>query len=139
MDVDAPGVFRAAGGVVVRRDRKAPRVLLIHRPRYDDWTLPKGKNEPGERDEDAALREVEEETGIRCELGDEAGETSYRDARGRPKVVRYWVMEPTERGGSFTPNREVDELRWCTRREAGKLLTYAHDRRLLTRLPQDVL
>ena len=70
-------------------------MLLVHRPRYDDWTLPKGKNEPGERDEDAALREVEEETGFRCTLGDPAGETRYDDAKGRPKVVRYWVMEPT--------------------------------------------
>ena len=66
----------------------------MHRPRYDDWTLPKGKNEPGERDEDAALREVEEETGFRCTLGDPAGETRYDDSKGRPKVVRYWVMEP---------------------------------------------
>ncbi len=98
VDVDASGVVRAAGGVVVRRRRsEGPLVLLVHRPRYDDWTLPKGKNEPGERDEDAALREVEEETGFRCTLGDPAGETRYDDSKGRPKVVRYWVMEPTAR------------------------------------------
>ena len=138
VDVDASGVVRAAGGVVVRDGEEGPRVLLVHRPRYDDWSLPKGKNEPGERDEDAALREVEEETGLRCTLGDPAGETRYQDSKERPKVVRYWVMEPTE-DHIFTPNREVDELRWCTRREAGKLLTYTHDRRLLAELPEGVL
>jgi 8-oxo-dGTP diphosphatase len=123
---------------VVRSVGEEPRVLLVHRPRYDDWTLPKGKNDPGERDEDAAVREVEEETGLRCRLGEPAGETRYHDSKGRPKVVRYWVMEPT-RDETFTPNREVDELRWCTRREAGKLLSYPHDRRLLARIPADVL
>jgi 8-oxo-dGTP diphosphatase len=138
VDVAAAGVVRAAGGVVVRKEREEPHVLLVHRPRYDDWTLPKGKNELGERDEDAALREVEEETGFRCTLGDPAGETRYDDSKGRPKLVRYWVMEPT-RDHAFTPNREVDELRWCTRREAGKLLTYPHDRVLLARLPKTVL
>jgi 8-oxo-dGTP diphosphatase len=140
VDVDAFGVVRAAGGIVRRAadpDGEAS-VLLVHRPRYDDWTFPKGKNEIGERDEDAALREVEEETGFRCALGDRAGETRYVDAKGRPKVVRYWVMAPTH-DHTFTPNREVDELQWCTRREAGKLLTYAHDRQLLAELPDDVL
>jgi 8-oxo-dGTP diphosphatase len=138
VDVDASGLVRAAGGVVVRDVGGEPEVLLVHRPRYDDWTLPKGKNEPGEPDEDAALREVEEETGFRCTLGDPAGETRYHDSKGRPKVVRYWMMEPAE-DHAFAPNREVDELRWCTRREAGKLLTYPHDRRLLTDLPQALL
>ena len=140
VDVDATGVIRAAGGVVVR-----PRagdgesdLLLVHRPRYDDWTFPKGKNEPGEPDEDAALREVEEETGYRCTLDACAGETRYTDSKGRPKVVRYWVMRPTA-DHTFTPNREVDQLVWCTRREAGKLLTYGHDRRLLAELSDDVL
>ena len=144
VDVDAFGVVRAAGGIVRRAgagdgdgDGEAS-VLLVHRPRYDDWSFPKGKNETGERDEDAALREVEEETGLRCVLGDPAGETRYVDSKGRPKVVRYWVMTPTHEP-AFTPNREVDELCWCTRREAGKLLTYAHDRQLLAELPDDVL
>jgi 8-oxo-dGTP pyrophosphatase MutT (NUDIX family) len=140
VDVDAAGVVRAAGGIVRRAgagDGDAA-VLLVHRPRYDDWTFPKGKNETGERDEDAALREVEEETGYRCELGDPVGETRYEDSKGRPKVVRYWVMTPTH-DHTFTPNREVDALHWCTRREAGKLLTYDHDRRLLAELPDDVL
>jgi len=119
-------------------DHGEPDILLVHRPRYDDWSLPKGKNEPGEADEDAALREVEEETGYRCTLGAPAGETRYHDSKGRRKVVHYWVMQPTEEH-AFAPNREVDELVWCTRREAGKLLTYDHDRRLLLELPDDVL
>ena len=140
VDVDTSGVVRAAGGIVRRAQalEDDATVLLVHRPRYDDWTFPKGKNETGERDEDAALREVEEETGLRCELGDPAGETRYEDSKGRPKVVRYWVMTP-KHDHTFTPNREVDDVRWCTRREAGMLLTYAHDRQLLAELPDDVL
>jgi 8-oxo-dGTP pyrophosphatase MutT (NUDIX family) len=140
VDVDASGVVRAAGGVVVRprAEDGEPDILLVHRPRYDDWTFPKGKNERGETDEDAALREVEEETGFRCTLDAPAGETRYTDSKGRPKVVHYWIMRPTA-DHTFTPNREVDELVWCTRREAGKLLTYGHDRRLLSEIPDDVL
>ena len=87
------GVVRAAGGVVTRGE--PPEVLVVHRPRYDDWSFPKGKAEPGERDEDCALREVEEETGLRCELREELPSTSYTDARGRPKRVRYWLMTPS--------------------------------------------
>ena len=80
----------AAGGVV-RRDG---RILLVHRPKYDDWTLPKGKLDAGEGFEEAALREVEEETGFRCELGDELEPTAYTDGKGREKLVRYWEMTP---------------------------------------------
>ena len=111
-----------------------PEVLLVHRPRYDDWSLPKGKADPGERDEETALREVEEETGLRCELGPPAGQTRYRDSKGRDKVVHYWLMQPTanaDGAGSFVPNDEVDELRWYTIPEATRCLTYAHDRKLL--------
>jgi len=133
---DQPGgkVVRAAGGVVVRhRPGGGWELLLVHRPRYDDWSLPKGKVDPGETDEQTALREVEEETGLRCRLGEELAETRYRDAKGRPKVVRYWHMEP-EAAREFVANDEIDELRWCTRLEAGRLLTYAHDRSLVARL-----
>lgn len=131
-------LVRAAGGLVLRDDGDAVRVLLVHRPR-GDWTFPKGKADPGETDPETALREVEEETGLRCELGDPAGETRYTDAAGRPKVARYWLMTASETAHEFAPNREIDGLRWCTRREAAKLLSYLPDRRLLADLPEDVL
>jgi 8-oxo-dGTP diphosphatase len=115
---------RAAGGVV-RRDG---RIAVVHRPRYDDWSLPKGKLDPGETWEEAALREVREETGLECELGEELSSTSYRDRKGRSKLVRYWLMEPV--GGEFAPNDEVDELRWLTPAEAAALLTYPRDKEL---------
>jgi 8-oxo-dGTP diphosphatase len=130
----------AAGGVVHRRRRRGVRrrdeVVVVHRPRYDDWSLPKGKRDASDSDDAAtALREVEEETGLRCELGDFLGETRYRDNRGRDKVVRYWLMTPVDGPrAAFVPNREVDELRWCTPTEAGRLLTYDHDRALLEQL-----
>ena len=112
----------AAGGVVVRDGR----VLLVHRPRYDDWTLPKGKLDPGESFEDAARREVEEETGIRCRLVRELPSARYQ-SRGLPKVVRYWLMEP-EADAPFVPNDETDELRWLTPDEALSQLSYRPDR-----------
>jgi 8-oxo-dGTP diphosphatase len=117
---------KAAGGVVIGDDGL---VVLVHRPRYDDWAFPKGKLDKGETWEDAALREVEEETGLRCRLGDELSPTSYRDPKGRAKVVRYWRMEPL--GGEFVPSDEVDELRWVSTADAGELLSYEHDRELL--------
>jgi len=100
-------------------------VLLVHRPRYDDWSLPKGKNDPGESDEDCARREVEEETGLRCRLGAELAGTSYRDRHDRPKVVRYWAMEVVD--GTFTPNEEVDVVAWLPLDAAGRRLSYARD------------
>jgi 8-oxo-dGTP pyrophosphatase MutT (NUDIX family) len=123
---------RAAGGVVWRRaDNGDTEVLLVHRPRYDDWSLPKGKCEPGESDEACARREVHEETGLHVELGDALPEVRYEDNRGRPKVVRYWVMRPAEEAGRFVPNDEVDEIRWCSLGDAGEQLSYVHDRDLL--------
>ena len=118
----------AAGGVVVRDGE----VLVVHRPRYDDWTLPKGKLDRGERFEDAALREVREETGFSCALGRELPSSEYRDNRDRPKLVRYWLMEVE--GGDFEPNDEVDELRWLTLPEAVEALTYERDREVLASL-----
>ena len=115
----------AAGGVVVRDGR----VLLVHRPRYDDWTFPKGKLDAGESFEDAALREVEEETNVRCTLGRELPATRY-EVRGRPKLVRYWLMTP-ESESDFEPNDETDAVRWMTADEARAVLTYDHDRDLL--------
>jgi 8-oxo-dGTP diphosphatase len=122
----------AAGGVVLRRDDDGElRVAIIHRPKYMDWSLPKGKLEKGEGWKEAALREVEEETGYRCKASFELPPVSYRDRKGRRKLVRYWLMEPIE--GSFEPDGEVDELRWATRGEAEELLSYEHDRELVDR------
>jgi 8-oxo-dGTP diphosphatase len=116
---------RAAGGVLVRDGR----VALVHRPKYDDWSLPKGKLEPGESSEDAAVREVREETGIEAALREELPSVEYTDPKGRPKTVRYWRMEPL--AGEFAPNDEVDELRWLEPHEAARCLTYDHDRELV--------
>ncbi len=104
-------------------------MLVVHRPRYDDWSFPKGKAEPGESDEECALREVEEETGLVCELDRELESTSYTDAAGRPKRVRYWQMRPV--AGALRFVHEVDEARWLTLTRAAELLTYDRDRGLL--------
>ena len=104
----------------------SPEVLLVHRPKYDDWTIPKGKAETGESDEDCARREVEEETGLRCLLGDHLADVSYRDRYDRPKVARYWAMRPVS--GAFEPNAEVDEVRWLRVEDAVRLLSYDRDR-----------
>ena len=125
-------VVRAAGGVVTRND--ASEVLVVHRDRYDDWSFPKGKCERGESDEDCALREVEEETGLRCALGEELPSTHYEDGRGRPKRVRYWLMEPVE--GELAYHHEVDAARWVTLDEARGLLTYQRDVELLERVAE---
>jgi 8-oxo-dGTP diphosphatase len=125
-------VIRAAGGVVVRERKGVPEVLVVHRPRYGDWTFPKGKAEPGESDEACALREVEEETGLRCELEAELPSTEYFDAQNRPKRVRYWRMRPV--GGEIELLHEVDEARWLPVDEARGLLTYARDVALLDAL-----
>ncbi|HET9730159.1 MAG TPA: NUDIX hydrolase [Acidimicrobiia bacterium] len=125
-----PDVIRAAGGVVVRDQDGNREVLVVHRPRYDDWSLPKGKLDDGETDEDAARREVHEETGWQCTLGRELPQVSYVDRRGRDKIVRYWQMTPVDRG-KWTPNDEVDEVRWIRSGETA-LLSYDVDRRLVT-------
>lgn len=134
-------VVRAAGGLLRRKSRRGVRrrseLAVVHRPRYDDWSFPKGKRESDDEDDAAtALREVQEETGFQCRLGRTIGSTRYRDARGRDKIVRYWLMtlDDTETGDDFVVNREVDELRWCTPKEASRLLTYDHDRALLREL-----
>ena len=119
----------AAGGVVLRDGH----VAVVHRPRYDDWSLPKGKLDPGESFQKAALREVEEETGLVCTLAAELAPTEYRDRKDRPKIVRYWRMDVVEDPG-FEPNDEVDELRWLPVAEAIDLVSYDHDKSLLRAL-----
>lgn len=106
-------------------------VLLVHRPRYDDWSFPKGKADRGEADEDTARREVHEESGVLPVLHDELETVEYRDRKQRSKRVRYWHMTVgTEH--TFEPDHEVDEVRWIPIHEAGRLLTYAHDQALLS-------
>jgi 8-oxo-dGTP diphosphatase len=121
-------LIEAAGGVVVRDGQ----VALVHRPRYDDWTLPKGKLDPGESFEQAALREVAEETGLRARLVRELPTTTY-EVKGRPKIVRYWLMEIDD-DAPFVANDETDELRWVPLDEALQLLTYDRDRELVAAL-----
>lgn len=126
-------VVQAAGGVVVRHTpRGEMRVLLVHRPHREDWTFPKGKREEGESHERCALREVEEETGLRCSLGAELPAVSYLNGKGRLKVVRYWIMDAGS--GRAEPRNEVDAVRWTSVDEAATLLTYPHDRKILTAL-----
>jgi 8-oxo-dGTP pyrophosphatase MutT (NUDIX family) len=125
-------VIRAAGGVVLRERDGELQVLVVHRPRYGDWTFPKGKAERGESDEACALREVEEETGLRCELGDELPSTEYLDAQGRSKRVRYWRMRPLDERIELL--HEVDEARWTSLDAARGLLSYARDVTLLDAL-----
>src|SRR4051794_6355795 len=123
-------VVQAAGGVVWRPGADgAIEVLVVHRPKYGDWSLPKGKLDAGEDHVTAALHEVEEETGFQAELGVELPSTSYRDRHGRPKKVRYWMMRVG--GGKFVPNHEVDKARWLAVEAACDLLTYERDQELL--------
>ncbi|NNE72481.1 MAG: NUDIX hydrolase [Acidimicrobiales bacterium] len=120
---------RAAGGIVVRADDPDARLLLVHRPDYDDWTFPKGKSDPGERWRETAIREVLEETGFACTVERKVGAVRYFDRRGRSKEVRYFLMVVDE--GSFEPNDEVDGIQWCTVDEALMMLSYQRDRDLL--------
>jgi 8-oxo-dGTP pyrophosphatase MutT (NUDIX family) len=122
-------IVQAAGGLVVRRHDGALEIVVVHRPLHHDWSFPKGKLEAGETFELAAVREVREETGMTCRLVRFIGHTDYVDRKGRPKAVAYWVM--AAEGGIFTPNEEVDELRWLTLEKASQLLSYPRDRELV--------
>jgi 8-oxo-dGTP pyrophosphatase MutT (NUDIX family) len=121
-------VVRAAGGLVVRRQGGTLEIAVVHRPVHQDWSFPKGKLEEGETLEVAAVREVREETGMTCRLLRFLGRTEYVDRKGRPKAVDYWVMVVVE--GFFTPNIEVDQLRWLTLEDAARLLSYPRDQEL---------
>jgi 8-oxo-dGTP diphosphatase len=113
----------------MRSEGSVTEVLLVHRPQYDDWAFPKGKAHLRESDEDCALREVEEETGLHCELEDELPTTTYRDSQQRLKTVRYWIMRPL--AGDAGPRHEVDEVRWLPVAQAAELLSYDRDRHVL--------
>jgi 8-oxo-dGTP diphosphatase len=126
---------RAAGGLVTMGSGAALQVLVVHRPHYDDWSLPKGKRDAGESDLECALREVLEETGVHALAGDELVPVEYIDHRGRPKTVRLWRMtlDPAHHSNPdveppFSPNDEVDELRWLSVADAVALLSYDKDR-----------
>jgi 8-oxo-dGTP diphosphatase len=123
----------AAGGLLLRDGADGVRELaLVHRPSRVDWSFPKGKVEPHESLTACALREVEEETGLRCRLGRFVGTTQYRDRKDRPKVVAYWTMHVVS--GTFVANDEVDEVSWVDLAAAPALLTYDRDRELLEQL-----
>ena len=125
-------VVRAAGGVVYRvASGPIYEIALVHRPAYDDWSLPKGKLKTAERLEGGALREVEEETGMICLIERCLGITRYIDRRGRDKVVWYWLMRAME--GTFKPIAEVDDVRWLPVAEALQQLSYDHDRDIVAR------
>jgi 8-oxo-dGTP diphosphatase len=119
-------VVLAAGGVIWRRGPAGSlEVVLVHRPRYDDWSLPKGKLDPGETDEEAALREVEEETSVVGSLGPELPSTTYLDRSGKHKRVRYWAM--TVAAGEPAAANEVDAAVWVPLTDAIGRLSYPHD------------
>jgi 8-oxo-dGTP diphosphatase len=125
MGKEPGGPVLAAGGVVWRRAGGELEVVIVHRNRYNDWSLPKGKLDPGESDEQAALREVREETTIEAELGPELPSTTYLDRSGKHKRVRYWAM--TVLRGEPAGAHEVDDARWVTVSQAAAQLSYTHD------------
>lgn len=120
-----PKTVFAAGGLITRISSRGTEIAAVHRPAYDDWSLPKGKQDPGESLEETALREVWEETALRCSLDGYLGTQDYPG-----KTVHYWHMR-VEKEETFVPNEEIDALRWITRSEAEALLTYPQDQALL--------
>jgi 8-oxo-dGTP pyrophosphatase MutT (NUDIX family)/phosphohistidine phosphatase SixA len=135
-------VIKAAGGVVWRPSESSKQsddveVAIVHRPRYDDWSIPKGKLAVGESVVECAIREVFEETGYRVRMGRYLGEAHYMKVSGgteRPKVVYYWALRAD--GGLFTPTQEVDGLRWLTIDEARAMLTRSTDMDIIDRFAE---
>lgn len=128
--LDLTAEVRAAGGILRRVVDGEVHTVLVHRPRYDDWSFPKGKVEDGESLREAAVREVREETGLEARIGGELPSSSYRDGEGRSKVVSYWFMDAVA-GSDLRPTGEVDEARWLTLPDARATLTHERDRELL--------
>ncbi len=124
-------IIRAAGGLLWRETKEGRKLAVVHRPYYDDWVLPKGKLDDGEGWEDAAVREVVEETNCEVALENFAGTISYM-ANGKPKIVLFWHMSLVEEQ-DFVPNGETDKLRWWTVEKALKKLEYDTERRLVYR------
>jgi 8-oxo-dGTP pyrophosphatase MutT (NUDIX family) len=131
-------IIKAAGAIVFHHPNNSDiEIVVIHRPRYDDWSFPKGKTDPFETDQEAALREVKEETGLDCEIVTFLGAVNYFDRSGRPKEVKYFVMKEKfshnpKPEPSFEAFGEVDLVHWVTPEEAKSLLSYQRDRELLT-------
>lgn len=121
----------AAGGVVTRADPHGRRVLVVHRPNYDDWSLPKGKVDPGETWAMAAVREVREETGVRARICARVAQTEYEDRRGRNKTVQYFTMAVDDDPAGRIPDDEVDIVDWWAYDDAVLRLTYPRDRAML--------
>lgn len=133
---NASGEVRAAGGVVVRFTAEAPLVLLVHRPAFDDWSMPKGKTKPGELDEQAATREVAEETGLELRAEAEIGCLHYADGKGRRKCTRYWLMRAE---AEPVVTREVDRFEWLPASLAARRVTRVAEGKLLSQLAPRLL
>lgn len=120
-------MIRSAGGVLLRERKQGRRVdvLVVHRPRHDDWSLPKGRRRPDETPLACALREVREETGLACRAGVELPALRYRDRLGRRREARYWAMTPVD--GEFEPNGEVDDVRWVRFDRLAEVLTHPRE------------
>jgi 8-oxo-dGTP diphosphatase len=130
---EQPKIMEAAGGVLWKETSMGFKLAIIHRQRYDDWSLPKGKRKLGERWEETALREVLEETGCQATLGAFIGSTSYLvDAHISPKVVLFWQMHLLKEG-QFVPNDEVDRLEWVHPQEALNTLDYPDERQIVVK------
>ena len=132
-----PSPTLAAGGIVIRLTSRGHEMMIVHRPRYNDWSIPKGKVDLGEGHEDTALREVAEETALRCELGRYLGEVTYLDEVQSPKLTRYWLMTVVEEQ-IFSPTAEIDARQWITLTEAASKLSRVVDRDLVAALAADL-
>ncbi len=122
----------AAGCVLARtREDGKPEYLIVHRPRYDDWSLPKGKLDKNESFLDGAVRETFEETGFAAKKPRLVGTVGYHTQNGNPKVVRWWLGQASK--GTFTPNKEVDAVKWVRFKKGQRLLSYRNDREVLDR------